>query len=65
MAGTFFKGFYKVHKEKLVLFPLLSHFKLTFQTSIGQQKENELSHEIQQMIYKINFESYKNRLKVS
>lgn len=65
VAGTFFKGFYKVPKEKLLHFPLLSHFKLSFQARIGHRKENKLSHQIQQTTHKINFQSYKNRLKVS
>lgn len=61
----FFKGFYIVPKEKLVRFPIFSHFKLSFQASIDERKENKLSHQIQQMIHKINFSCYKNRLKVS
>lgn len=53
-------------KEKLVHFTLLSHLKLSFQEcKKKKKKENKLSHQIQHIIHKINFESYKNRLKVS
>lgn len=61
----FFKGFYIVPKEKLVHFPIFSHFKLSSQASIDERKANKLSHQIQQMIHKINFSCYKNRLKGS